>query len=72
MAGHRRGPGPGRIHRIIATYTVFSHTYDDARSHACGLEWLDKGVYRWDALADKWAQWVGHSGQRSYAAAPIE
>ena len=34
--------------RIIATYTVFSHTYDEPAHIACGMEWLDKGVYRWE------------------------
>ena len=30
--------------RIIATYTVFNHTYDEPAHIACGMEWLDKGV----------------------------
>jgi hypothetical protein len=34
--------------RIIATYTVFSHTYDEPAHIACGMEWLDKGVYQWE------------------------
>jgi len=34
--------------RIIATYRVFSHTYDEPAHIACGMEWLDKGVYRWE------------------------
>ncbi len=34
--------------RIIATYTVFSHTYDEPAHIACGMEWLDKGVYKWE------------------------
>ena len=34
--------------RIVATYTVFSHTYDEPAHIACGMEWLDKGVYRWE------------------------
>jgi hypothetical protein len=34
--------------RIIATYTVFNHTYDEPAHIACGMEWLDKGVYRWE------------------------
>ena len=33
--------------RIIATYTVFSHTYDEPAHIACGMEWLDKGIYQW-------------------------
>jgi hypothetical protein len=35
--------------RIIATYTVFNHTSDEPAHIACGMEWLDKGVYRWEA-----------------------
>lgn len=34
--------------RIVATYTVFSHTSDEPAHIACGMEWLDKGVYRWE------------------------
>jgi hypothetical protein len=34
--------------RIAATYTVFSHTFDEPAHLACGMEWLDKGVYRWE------------------------
>jgi hypothetical protein len=34
--------------RIIATYTVFNHTFDEPAHLACGMEWLDKGVYRWE------------------------
>jgi 4-amino-4-deoxy-L-arabinose transferase-like glycosyltransferase len=34
--------------RIIATYTVFNRTSDEPAHVACGMEWLDKGVYRWE------------------------
>jgi hypothetical protein len=34
--------------RIVATYSVFSHTFDEPAHLACGMEWLDKGVYRWE------------------------
>ena len=34
--------------RIVATYYVFSHTFDEPAHIACGMEWLDKGVYRWE------------------------
>lgn len=34
--------------RIVATYTVFSHTFDEPAHIACGMEWLDKGVYTWE------------------------
>src|ERR1700728_1658422 len=33
--------------RIVATYTVFSHTFDEPAHLACGMEWLDRGVSRW-------------------------
>ena len=31
--------------RIVATYTVFNHTFDEPIHIACGMEWLDKGTY---------------------------
>ncbi len=31
--------------RIIATYSVFNHTFDEPFHVACGMEWLDKGTY---------------------------
>lgn len=34
--------------RIVATYSVFNHTYDEPAHVACGMEWLDRGVYRWE------------------------
>ncbi len=34
--------------RIVATYTVFNHTSDEPAHIACGMEWLDKGVYQWE------------------------
>ena len=34
--------------RIVATYTVFSHTSDEPAHVACGMEWLDKGTYTWE------------------------
>jgi hypothetical protein len=34
--------------RLIATYTVFNHTYDEPGHIACGLEWLQKGTYRYE------------------------
>jgi hypothetical protein len=34
--------------RIVATYAVFNHTIDEPGHIACGLEWLDKGVYQWE------------------------
>jgi hypothetical protein len=34
--------------RIVTTYTVFNRTLDEPAHIACGMEWLDKGVYRWE------------------------
>ncbi len=34
--------------RIISTYQVFSHTYDEPAHLACGMEWLVKGTYRYE------------------------
>jgi hypothetical protein len=31
--------------RIAATYTAFTHTFDEPIHLACGMEWLDKGRY---------------------------
>ncbi len=35
--------------RIVATYTVFNHTSDEPAHLACGMEWLDQGVYHYEA-----------------------
>jgi Dolichyl-phosphate-mannose-protein mannosyltransferase len=35
--------------RIVSTYSVFSYTYDEPAHLACGMEWLDKGAYTWEA-----------------------
>ncbi len=35
--------------RIAATYPVFNHTVDEPVHIAAGMEWLDKGVYRYEA-----------------------
>ncbi len=34
--------------RIVATYHVFDHTSDEPAHLACGMEYLDKGVYTWE------------------------
>ena len=34
--------------RVISTYTVFNHTFDEPVHIACGMEWLDRGVYQWE------------------------
>ena len=35
--------------RIVATYNIFSHTYDEPAHIACGMEWLSKGQYSYEA-----------------------
>ena len=35
--------------RIISTYTVFNHTVDEPAHIACGMEWLDRGTYHYEA-----------------------
>lgn len=35
--------------RIVTTYPVFNHTWDENAHVACGMEWLADGVYRWEA-----------------------
>src|SRR5271168_2405830 len=35
--------------RIVSTYTVFNHTVDEPAHIACGMEWLDKGTYHYEA-----------------------
>ena len=35
--------------RIVSTYTVFNHTFDEPAHIACGMEWLDHGVYQLEA-----------------------
>jgi len=34
--------------RIVATYHVFDHTSDEPAHIACGMEYLEKGVYTWE------------------------
>lgn len=48
--------------RIVATYDVFSHTSDEPAHIACGIEWLDKGVYRWEAQHPPLARVAGALG----------
>ena len=38
------------IVRIVATYHVFNHTIDEGAHVACGIEWLEKGQYRYETL----------------------
>jgi 4-amino-4-deoxy-L-arabinose transferase-like glycosyltransferase len=37
------------VWRIVATYKVFSNTFDEPAHIACGLEWLDLGSYNYEA-----------------------
>lgn len=48
--------------RIVATYDVFSYTNDEPAHLACGIEWLDKGVYRWEAQHPPLARVAGALG----------
>ena len=34
--------------RIVATYGVFSHTFDEPVHVACGMEWLSLGRYQYE------------------------
>ena len=34
--------------RIASTYTVLNHTSDEPSHLACGIQWLDQGVYRYE------------------------
>ena len=34
--------------RIVSTYWVFNHTIDEPAHIACGMEWLDQHVYRYE------------------------
>jgi hypothetical protein len=34
--------------RIVSTYTVFNHTSDEPAHIACGMQWLDDGIYRYE------------------------
>jgi 4-amino-4-deoxy-L-arabinose transferase-like glycosyltransferase len=35
--------------RIALTYTVFNHTSDEPAHIACGMQWLDQGIYTYEA-----------------------
>ncbi len=34
--------------RIVSTYTVFNHTSDEPAHIACGIQWLDQGIYTYE------------------------
>jgi hypothetical protein len=38
------------ILRIVSTYHIFNHTIDESAHVACGIEWLEKGIYRYESL----------------------
>ena len=38
------------VGRIVATYPVFSHTWDEPAHVATGMEWLDRGSYTYETL----------------------
>jgi hypothetical protein len=38
------------ILRIISTYHVLSHTIDEPAHLACGMQWLEKGIYTYESL----------------------
>ncbi len=48
--------------RIVATYNVFSYTFDEPAHLACGMEWLDKGVYTWEPQHPPLARVAGSLG----------
>ena len=35
--------------RIVSTYRVFSHTSDEPAHLACGMQWLDQHIYRYES-----------------------
>src|ERR1700678_4125825 len=34
--------------RIVSTYNVFNHTSDEPAHIACGVQWLDEGIYNYE------------------------
>jgi hypothetical protein len=48
--------------RIVSTYSVFSYTFDEPAHLACGMEWLDKGVYTWEPQHPPLARVAGALG----------
>jgi 4-amino-4-deoxy-L-arabinose transferase-like glycosyltransferase len=38
------------VGRVVSTYYVFSHTWDETAHVACGMEWLDKGTFQCEAV----------------------
>ncbi len=48
--------------RIIATYRVFNHTFDEPVHIACGMEWLDKGTYTYEPQHPPLARIAGALG----------
>jgi len=48
--------------RIVATYKVFNHVVDEPGHIAAGMEWLEKGVYQWEAQHPPLARVVSSVG----------
>ncbi|HEV3200388.1 MAG TPA: glycosyl transferase [Bryobacteraceae bacterium] len=48
--------------RIVATYKVFNHTFDEPVHVACGMEWLDKGKYTYEPQHPPLARVAGALG----------
>lgn len=48
--------------RIVATYKVFNHTFDEPVHVACGMEWLDKGTYTYEPQHPPLARVAGALG----------
>ncbi|MGC9971289.1 MAG: glycosyl transferase [Bryobacteraceae bacterium] len=68
--------------RIAATYPVFNHTIDEPAHIACGMEWLDKQVYKlevhhpplariMDALGPYLAGARTQGGEKMYTESPF-
>jgi hypothetical protein len=48
--------------RIVATYSVFSHTVDEPAHIGCGMEWLVRGTYTYEAQHPPLARVAGALG----------
>lgn len=50
--------------RIAATYPVFNHTIDEPAHIACGMEWLEKGTYNYEAQHPPLARVMAAAGAK--------
>ena len=61
--------------RIVATYSVFNHTCDEPSHIACGMEWLERGTYNFEAqhppLARVFTAWHQPGRYRRFGHYPI-